>query len=160
MLALGANLGNRRESFERACRMLDRHGAHVQRRSRLYWTRPLGGRAQPPYLNAAVCVATALRPLELMWRCQAIEREMGRVRREPWQSRAIDLDIIFFGAQRVDHRELTAPHPSWKARDFVLRPLQDLSVAAPGLSWAETAKLIHARLQEVECTVESSTEWP
>lgn len=126
VIALGCNQGPRRAMLERACRLMCRQGIEPVRRSRLYWTRPLEGSGGPIYLNAAVAVKTSHRPLALLGRCQAIEREMGRVRRERGAPRTIDLDLIFYGAVRLDHPALTLPHPAWEERDFVVACLGDL----------------------------------
>ncbi len=82
----------------------------------------------PPFLNMAVAGYTSVPPLELMRALLAIELRLGRrrsgVRNEP---RVIDLDLILYGAQRSATRELTLPHPRYKARPFVLEPMREIT---------------------------------
>ena len=136
-IALGANLGPLGETFDRVCRLLERQGIAIESRSRLYWTRPWGVTDQPPFLNAALAVATRLSPLALLWICQQIERRLGRRPGQRWGPRRIDLDLILYGRCRVNDDRLRLPHPRIAERDFVLAPLIDLGVApdpavAPG----------------------------
>ena len=131
VIALGSNLGDRRETFSLACTLLERGGVRVVRRSRLYWTRPWGVLDQPPFLNAAIAVQTALRPLELLRRCLLVEAELGRRRLVRWGARRLDLDLILYGSVRLQTPELTLPHPLIARRDFVIAPLIDLGVPPP-----------------------------
>lgn len=135
VLALGSNVGDRLANLNRAARALERSGATTVKRSRLYMTRPFGlaesSAGQAWYLNAAIAVASPLGPIELMDRCLAIESAMGRVRRERWEPRVIDIDLVFWGGARIDHPRLELPHPRWSERDFVVAPLIDLGVCVP-----------------------------
>ena len=133
VIALGCNIGPRREALNRACRLLARHGILVVRRSRLYWTRPWGYVSQPDFVNGAILVRTVLTPRALLARCQAVEMELGRTRGGPgngprWGPRRIDLDLILYGAVRGNESDLILPHPRLAERDFVLAPLLDLGV--------------------------------
>lgn len=110
-------------------------------------------------MNAAILVRTALRPLELLHRCREIEREMGRVRRERWAPRTIDLDLIFHGRHWVALAELTIPHPRWRERDFVLLPLLDLGALPPGTPAAGARMALRADLERAHGCVESSLDW-
>ena len=137
ILGLGSNLGAGRETFDQACAMLERIGVRVDGRSRLYRARPWGVSGQPDYLNAALAVSTARRPLELLDLCRHVEFELGRRRRRRWGARRLDMDIVLYGRLRLDHPRLRLPHPRIGRRDFVIAPLIDLGVppdprVAPG----------------------------
>lgn len=126
VLALGSNVGDRTLFLERACERLESRNTRILRRSGLYFTRPMVGTPGGHFVNSALLVETRLRPRALLHFCQQIERELGRVRRERWGPRTIDIDIIFYGRLRLETPELTLPHPEWARRDFVLVPLREL----------------------------------
>ena len=94
-VALGSNLGDRRDLIDRAVRALsDVAGVRLLTRSSLYETAPVGGPAgQGAYLNAVVAVDTSLSPGELLARCLEIEAGLGRVREMKDGPRTIDLEI-------------------------------------------------------------------
>ena len=128
-LGLGANLGDRRAALRAAVAEL-RALLEDVRVSALYETAPWGDEDQPAFLNAALRGRTELQPLNLLDATQAIEEQLGRVRTgRRWGPRAIDIDILLYGAEVVSHPRLTIPHAHLRERGFVLRPLTDL---APG----------------------------
>src|SRR5207253_1021092 len=81
----------------------------------------------PGYLNAVAQVATLLSPRATLNRLHAIEEAMGRMRRERWGSREIDLDLLLFGDKVIDQTGLQVPHPLLATRAFVLEPLCELA---------------------------------
>ena len=100
--------------------------------SPVYETAPVGGPAQPDYLNAALIVATALGPRALLAATQRIEADFGRVRRpgaERFGPRTLDIDIISYDEEVSDDPVLTLPHPRAHERAFVLAPWHDLDPA-------------------------------
>jgi 2-amino-4-hydroxy-6-hydroxymethyldihydropteridine diphosphokinase len=102
--------------------------------SPVYETVPVGGPAQPDYLNAIV-LADAARPArELLDRLHEIEAAFDRVRMVRWGPRTLDIDVIDFGGERSDDPELTLPHPRAHERAFVLGPWRDVDpdAALPG----------------------------
>ena len=130
-VGLGANLGDRRASLRRALRLL----AHVEdtrllRVSSFYETPPWGNEKQPPFLNACAALETRLLPLVFLRRTQRIERALGRVRKEHWGPRTIDIDLLFAEGHESARQELRLPHPYLHERAFVLLPLAEI---APGL---------------------------
>jgi 2-amino-4-hydroxy-6-hydroxymethyldihydropteridine diphosphokinase len=127
-IGLGGNLGDRSQRLADAAGRLARDPAvFLRRASRVYETEPLGP-PQPRYLNAVVQVETLLSPRALLRTLIAIEEQMGRVRREKWGPRTIDLDLLLFG-DRVLHAEgLCLPHPHLHERAFV--PLAELAPQA------------------------------
>lgn len=134
-VGLGSNLGDRSGNLAEAAGRMERDPALFLRRvSRVYETEPLGP-PQPRYLNAVVQVDTLLSPRALLRRLLAIEEQMGRVRRERWGPRTLDLDLLLFGDRLVTEPGLSVPHPHLHERAFALAPLCDLAPAAlhPGL---------------------------
>ncbi|HEU4355159.1 MAG TPA: 2-amino-4-hydroxy-6-hydroxymethyldihydropteridine diphosphokinase [Actinomycetota bacterium] len=127
-LALGANLGDRLASLQRATDLLAAvPGVAVVRASRVYETDPVGGPDQPDYLNAVVEVRTDLPPHDLLKACLHVETRMGRVRAERWGPRPIDVDLLTYGDLTVDDPDLVVPHPRMHERGFVLVPLSELT---------------------------------
>jgi 2-amino-4-hydroxy-6-hydroxymethyldihydropteridine diphosphokinase len=136
-IGLGSNLGNPVGQVIGAFDALGhiRH-SHLADRSRLYLSRPLGGRAQPDYVNAVAGLDTLLEPLALLLELQRIEREYGRRRDgDRWAARTLDLDILVYGDTVIHSRSLSVPHPGLAERDFVLHPLAELApdLSIPGL---------------------------
>ncbi|HUU23650.1 MAG TPA: 2-amino-4-hydroxy-6-hydroxymethyldihydropteridine diphosphokinase [Phycisphaerae bacterium] len=133
-IALGSNLGDRGATLLKALKMLrDVDGVTVRAISQFFRTEPQGGpEGQGEYVNAAVEVAVALRPHELLTALQEIERALGRRREEEerWGPRRCDLDILLMGDTVLETEDLTIPHPRMQERLFVLRPLASLAPRA------------------------------
>jgi 2-amino-4-hydroxy-6-hydroxymethyldihydropteridine diphosphokinase len=126
-VALGSNLGDRAAHLAAARAALDAlPDTRVVAASAVEETAPLGGKAQPAYLNQMVLLETRLEPRALLEACQAIERAEGRVRTERWGSRTLDVDIVRFGQRRVAEPDLIIPHPELANRDFWQRELAEL----------------------------------
>ena len=104
-------------------------------RSRLYLSRPMGPQDQPDYVNAAAGLLTQDTPQELLARLLDIERNMGRIHRERWGPRVIDLDLVWMVDAAVDEPGLKVPHPGVSTRNFVLYPLADIAptMKIPGM---------------------------
>jgi 2-amino-4-hydroxy-6-hydroxymethyldihydropteridine diphosphokinase len=127
LLALGANIGERRRQLEDAVRRLDEHpDIHLIRRSAIIETKPVGKTDQPDFLNMVIAVETSLAPVDLMHTCLMIEKAMGRERTERWGPRLIDIDIVAHGRKRVATDALTLPHPRAHERAFVMEPLREI----------------------------------
>jgi 2-amino-4-hydroxy-6-hydroxymethyldihydropteridine diphosphokinase len=126
-VALGSNLGDRPAHLAAGRDALTRlPGTTLVAASTVEETAPLGGMAQPPYLNQMVLLETRLTPRELLAACQAIEQAEGRARAERWGARTLDLDIVRYGQRRVTEPDLIIPHPELPNRDFWQRELAEL----------------------------------
>jgi 2-amino-4-hydroxy-6-hydroxymethyldihydropteridine diphosphokinase len=123
---IGANLGDRAAALQGAVDGLAAGGLEVVAVSPVYETAPVGGPAQPDYLNAVVEVETAVSPRELLELAQRVENAAGRVRLERWGPRTLDVDVLLVGELTVDEPDLVVPHPRMAERAFVLVPLADL----------------------------------
>ena len=121
-VGLGSNLGDREGTIRAAIAALP----GVFAVSRLRETDPVGVTDQPTFVNGAVALETELSPRELLERLLAVERELGRERRERWGPRTIDLDLLLHGGETVDEPGLTIPHPRLHERRFALEPLAEL----------------------------------
>jgi 2-amino-4-hydroxy-6-hydroxymethyldihydropteridine diphosphokinase len=129
-LGLGSNLGDRLAYLQRAVELLDAdRRTRVDAVSSVYETEPVGGPEQGSYLNLVVRVATRRTPLALLGLCADVERALGRVRRERWGPRAVDVDILLYGDRRLTRPGLRVPHPRLHERAFALIPLLEV---APG----------------------------
>lgn len=146
-LGLGTNLGDREANLVLARDLLMKHDVLVLGQSNVLETEPLGGLDQPKYLNQVIECQTELSPQELFLTCKRIEKEMGRpvelpglgnvklgfgqksegeAQKPKWESRIIDIDILFYGDWIVREEGLTIPHPALQDRPFVLDGLCDL----------------------------------
>jgi 2-amino-4-hydroxy-6-hydroxymethyldihydropteridine diphosphokinase len=134
-VGLGSNLGDRLGNLGAAVdRLALEPGFTVRAVSLAYESEPIGP-PQPHYLNAVARIGTLLAPRAMLARLRAIEDAMGRVRRERWGSREIDLDLLLYGDRVVQETGLQVPHPMLAQRAFVLAPLCELDPDArhPGL---------------------------
>jgi 2-amino-4-hydroxy-6-hydroxymethyldihydropteridine diphosphokinase len=98
--------------------------------SPVYETAPVGGPAQPDYLNAVLIVQTSLRPRQLLEAAHRIEADFGRIRDERFGPRTLDIDIISYAGQLSSDPVLTLPHPRAHERAFVLAPWHDVDPQA------------------------------
>lgn len=125
-IALGANLGDAAGTLLAAMDAI--HAlpqTQVVQRSSLYSTAPVDSDG-PDYVNAVICVTTGLCPPDLLTQLQKIEQSAGRLRPYRNAPRTLDLDILLFGAARIESPALTVPHPRMWQRAFVLRPLAEI----------------------------------
>ena len=128
-IALGANAGDPLAQIEQAFDALIKLPVTVgMQRSRLYRTAPWQALG-PDFINAMVQVDTQLSAPELWAHMQRIELAAGRLRPHHHAPRTLDLDMIFYGEAVINSPALVLPHPRWRERAFVLRPLADLAPA-------------------------------
>ena len=103
--------------------------------SSLYKSKPVGPQGQNDYINAVIKIETEFMPLELLDCMQDIENQHGRIRKERWGPRILDLDILIFGKEIIQDKKLTIPHPEIEKRPFVLVPLAEIdsNCSIPGI---------------------------
>lgn len=127
-IGIGSNMGNREENINKAIKQLSETvGIKVCAVSKLYNTKPVGYTEQADFLNGAIKIKTTLTPHELLKACQRIEKNLKRERVIRWGPRTIDLDILLYGDCTINDKDLIIPHPRMHERDFVLKPLKDIS---------------------------------
>ncbi len=128
-VAVGSNLQDRRQNIQRAVEQLAKTpGISALRTSSLLENPAVGGPPESPlFLNGALELQTTRSALALLERLLGIEHQLGRVRRDRWEPRPIDLDILFYGDAVMQTPMLTIPHPRLHQRYFVLKPLAELA---------------------------------
>lgn len=127
LIGLGSNLGARRHTLRQALDLIESiEGTELLSVSFFYETEPWGVADQPPYINAAAALETALEPIALLDRLQSIENALGRVRSEHWGSRTMDIDILRIDGLNISTERLKVPHPLMNERAFVQVPLADI----------------------------------
>jgi 2-amino-4-hydroxy-6-hydroxymethyldihydropteridine diphosphokinase len=127
VVALGSNLGDRRQNLRTALSALQAHPAiEVVQSSHIYETPPWGDLNQWAFYNACVRIKTPLTPDALLEFCLTTEVSIGRMRDKKWGPRLIDLDIVWWSGGKVETEHLTIPHPFADIRAFVLVPLSEL----------------------------------
>lgn len=157
-VGLGGNVGDRAATLRAAALEL-RGGAlpatELLRCSPVFETRPLGP-SRDPFLNAVVELRTELAPEALLAGLLALEARHGRTRRERWEARTLDLDLLVMTegdrSLRVNTPRLVLPHPELARRDFVLAPLAALRPELRPDGGATAAELL-AALPEVDRTI-------
>ena len=143
-IALGSNLGDRLGQMQSALKALasdDR--LKVLKISPVYENRAIGMGKANDFLNAIVGIETSMGPLALLDHCLEVESLHGRVRTGEWTPRSIDLDIIAYGDEIIEHERLQVPHPRIAERDFVVYPLiaiaPDLEIQGQSLAHLATS---------------------
>jgi 2-amino-4-hydroxy-6-hydroxymethyldihydropteridine diphosphokinase len=125
-LLLGSNLGNREEVLQKAVSSLERNGIIVIKKSSVYETAAWGKTNQQAFLNQVLKVETELNVHKLLELILEIEIQLGRVRKEKWGERLIDIDILYFHDKIYKEDGLEIPHPGIPYRRFTLIPLVEL----------------------------------
>ncbi|SIN86959.1 2-amino-4-hydroxy-6-hydroxymethyldihydropteridinediphosphokinase [Sulfurivirga caldicuralii] len=127
-IGLGSNLGDPISQLQAALQRLQAHDAiSLTATSSFYRSAPQGDAEQPDYVNACALIETTLAPHALLAALQAIERDLGKIKRGHWQAREIDLDLLLYGDAVIQSDDLTVPHPWLHKRDFVLVPLAEIA---------------------------------
>lgn len=129
-IGLGSNLGDRLSNLRGGVGRLEDLGRLVGISS-VYGTQPVGGPSQGPYLNAVAVLEVDLDPPALLDALGSIEDHAGRVRRDRWGPRTLDLDILASDEGPVTTDSLVVPHPRVGEREFALRPLAEVWPEAP-----------------------------
>lgn len=128
-LSLGSNLGDRINNLSSSINLIRQEIGEVTDISKVYETPPLGFNSDEQFLNLALKVNTTLSPFELLEILQKIEITVGRQKKSiagNYESRLIDIDIIYYNTLEVKSKNLEIPHPRIKDRLFVLKPLMDI----------------------------------
>ena len=129
-LSLGSNVGDRKYQLDKAQEELSKKVGSIETVSSIYENPPVGFEAEQDFLNLCLSIRTQLSPFELLEACKSIEFSMGRLEKSTnghYQPRCIDIDIILFNDLILDAKELTLPHPHFRKRHFVLKPLNDIA---------------------------------
>jgi 2-amino-4-hydroxy-6-hydroxymethyldihydropteridine diphosphokinase len=127
-IGLGSNLGDRTNYLHKALtEIANSPNIVIKKYSSVYETEPVGKKKQPNFLNMAVELESTLLPQNLLQRLKEIETKIGRTRTEHWGPREIDLDILYYGNETFNDKELQLPHPEITNRKFVLVPMKEIA---------------------------------
>lgn len=136
-LGIGSNLGNREQTIREALRLLDEAIGKRVSVAPLIYTAPQGFASEHEFCNTVARYESALQPMEVLARTQAIEQQLGRTEHSTilpdgsklYADREIDIDLIqIFDDEgkeiTINTPTLTLPHPRMNEREFVLQPLK------------------------------------
>lgn len=148
-LCLGGNLGNCIETFAKSALLLEKNDVKIVQKSAVYTSAAWEMEGAPDFYNQVLKIETLLEAGELLNLLLAIEKQSGRERNsvKGYESRTIDMDILFFNDEIIEREHLHIPHPRLHLRRFVLEPLNEL---APGFIHPKLKKSISDLLDE--CT--------
>lgn len=147
-ILLGGNLGDKQKVFSETRERLNKLLGEITSRSAVYETEPWGFESSDLFWNQVLEISTSLSPEEVLCLTQQTEIELGRIRHpDQYSSRVMDIDILFYGNQVINQKNLVIPHPRIQERKFALIPLCDV---APDLVHPIFQKSIIRLLEE--CT--------
>jgi len=127
-IGFGSNQGDSVAIINGAIALLRENSQiEIEEVSSFYRTKPEGLESQPWFVNGVIKCTAEIEPEEMLRLLREIESRFGRVRRERWGPRTLDLDILAYGDRIVNLPDLTIPHPRLHERRFVLVPLQEIA---------------------------------
>ena len=126
ILALGTNIEPREQYLKDALRKIEASNLKITKLSSIYEAPAWGGVADQNFLNMCIEIETSIEPYELLDTIQKIELELGRIRKEHWGNRTIDIDIITYNNLVLNDDRLIVPHKYIHERNFVLAPLVEM----------------------------------
>ena len=126
-IILGTNLGDRLLNLSKAKTLLKQSIGNIICQSFVYESEPWGYVDSLSYNNQVLQIQTKLSAVEVLQLCLSIETKMGRIRtKEGYESRIIDIDLLFYGQEIVQTKDLILPHPEIQNRRFVLVPMCEI----------------------------------
>ena len=127
-IGIGSNMDNPMQQVNTALQSLSTlKGSTLCQQSSMYSSDAVGPGQQHSYINAVAELNTELSAEALLKQLQAIEADHGRIRKQRWEPRPLDLDILLFGNQIISTPTLSVPHPEMHKRHFVLYPLAEIA---------------------------------
>ena len=126
-IALGSNTGDKFQYLQLAVNEIHQKIGAIQIISKVF-SSPAFGFEGDDFLNACLLVNTNLKPKKALSLLLAIEKDLGRLPsvKDQYESRCIDLDIIFYEDEILESKTLVIPHPEMHNRKFVLQPLRNI----------------------------------
>ncbi len=129
-LALGSNLGDKKNNLNNSIDLIQKEGIFIKKRSKFYSTKSWPNENYPNFINAIVQVETKLNITELFLKIKIIEKKLGRTKSKRNHPRVCDIDIIDYNGEIVHRKlgkhKLNTPHKRMHNRNFVLFPLYEL----------------------------------
>ena len=126
-LLTGGNLGDRQQNLSTARTCITEQCGKIITASSIYETAAWGNSDQPAFLNQALEISTLFNARQLIRRLLKIEKQMGRVRKEKYGPRLIDIDMLLFNNEIHNYHFLKLPHPEMHKRRFALLPLAEIA---------------------------------
>lgn len=126
-LGLGSNMGDRKKHITQAISKIENQIGRCLLRSCLYRTAAWGKTNQSYFINQVIQISTKKAPIEILDGILEIEKQLGRVRKEKWGERIIDIDLLFYGSEIIELPRLLVPHPFLAERRFVLVPMNEIA---------------------------------
>ncbi|WP_298898132.1 2-amino-4-hydroxy-6-hydroxymethyldihydropteridine diphosphokinase [uncultured Psychroserpens sp.] len=153
-IALGSNKGDRLKYLQDAVNLIFTEIGKVNSIAKVY-NSPAFGFEGDDFLNTCICIETTDTAENVLEKLQVIEKKLGRdkIQSGTYESRTIDLDILFFNTEIYNQDDLVIPHPELQNRQFVLQPLKDIA-----------SKIEHPKLKKtteellLECDDKSTVE--
>jgi 2-amino-4-hydroxy-6-hydroxymethyldihydropteridine diphosphokinase len=124
---IGGNLGDRLALIEECKQKIKKILGPILRSSSIYESESWGETNNPNYLNQVLFIESKFSAKEVLEKALEIEKELGRTRDKKWESRLIDIDILFFNDEIIEEKNLIIPHPHLQNRKFVLVPLNEIA---------------------------------
>lgn len=141
-IALGSNKGDRLKHLQDAIDLIFKTIGKINIIARVYNTPAMGfedASTTEDFLNTCVFIETQYSAKEVMRKLLSIETKLGRTRHSGagYESRTIDLDVIFYDDNIITSELISTPHPQLHKRKFVLQPLNDIA-----------SKVVHPELEK------------
>lgn len=126
-ISLGGNLENTQEIFHELYPEIEKNIGIIQKFSSIYQTAAWGLKKQPDFLNQVLKIKSKIdSPQEILRIVLQMEKNSGRVRKEKWGPRLIDIDILFIEDEVIHLNDLIIPHPYIQERNFILIPFKEI----------------------------------
>jgi 2-amino-4-hydroxy-6-hydroxymethyldihydropteridine diphosphokinase len=145
IVGIGSNLGNKEENIRNSIKLIGEK-CKILKTSSFYETEPVGCEEQGWFLNCAVEAETRLEPLELLEFLKSVEKRLGRAKTAKNGPRTIDLDILLYGNEIINEKNLIIPHPRLHQRLFVLEPLKEIAPELVHPAFGKNIREIHSAL--------------
>ncbi|MDC3139444.1 2-amino-4-hydroxy-6-hydroxymethyldihydropteridine diphosphokinase [Candidatus Pelagibacter sp.] len=129
-LALGSNLGDKKNNLNRCIDLIQKEGVFIKKRSKFYSTKSWPNENFPNFINSIILIETKLNLDQLFLKIKKIEKKLGRTKTKRNHPRVCDIDIIDFNNEiihrKLGNHRLNIPHKRMHNRNFVLFPLYEL----------------------------------
>lgn len=127
-LALGSNKGDSFINLQNAIDNIFETVGNIISIANVYKTKAVGFNGDD-FLNTCIAITTSLSPNTLLTALLDIEKKLGRTRKNSmnYESRIIDIDILFYAEELIETKDLIIPHAETHKRKFVLVPLNDIA---------------------------------
>lgn len=130
LIVLGGNEGDTVDVMAKALRLLSKDLGVLEAVSGFYESEPWGFESAQNFINLSALYSVSVSPQQGLKICLEVEKQLGRLRDfcvEGYQSRPIDIDIVLWGGQIINSKNLTVPHPLMSERRFVLMPCAEIA---------------------------------